>query len=156
MALRAAHATQLQEEKGLNLDLDSLAELRAPVMERVQGVLAARLGLGANVQQMLALRKCLGKPGAPFAGLGFFKWNPELEAEVPDSQISPGKGAEFEIGPCVAERKVHEFERCADGDADSIYFWGLQPIFSADDRQSVLRYSFGRKMGLMQHPLRMC
>jgi len=134
MALWAAGASKLRQEGGLNLDLDSLAQLRAPVMERVQGVLAGRLGLGANMQQMLALRKCLNKPGAPFAGLGFFKWNPDLEAAVPDSEVSAGKGAEFEIGPCVAERKVREFERCADGDADSIYFWGLQPIFSADDR----------------------
>jgi len=48
--------------------------------------------------------------------------------------VSAGNGAEFVIGSCVAETKVREFERCADGDADSIYFWGLQPIFSAEDR----------------------
>jgi len=124
----------LWQENGLNLDLDSLAQLRAPVQERVQGVLAARLGLGANVQQMMALRKRLGMPGAPFAGLGFFKWNPDLEAEIPDGEVSAGKGVGPESGPCIAERKLREFERCADGDADSIYFWGLQPIFSANDR----------------------
>lgn len=134
MAMWAARATNLLQESGLDLDLDNLAQLRAPVLERVQGVLSARLGLGANVQQMLALRKCLGKPGAPFAGLGFFMWNPDLEATVPDADVSAGKNAEFEIVPRVTETKVHEFERCADGDADSIYFWGLQPIFSADDR----------------------
>lgn len=32
------------------------------------------------------------------------------------------------------DKVVHEFESCANLNADSIYFWALQPIFAADNR----------------------
>jgi len=114
---------------------ESLLTENSPVQRRVEGVLAARLGLGDSASQNLALRSALHKPGAPFGGIGFFKWAEELEEKVPDSEHAEvhSFNAEAARSPLVMELKMQEFKRCADGDP-SIYFWVLHPIFNNDDR----------------------
>jgi len=114
----------------------------APVQDRVDGILAARIGLGQDAPQNLALRKALGKPGAPYGGIGFFEWTEELEQTVPDStdchpSCLPNSA---DCHPCcndfrsqtVMALKLQEFERCANG-VPSIYFWVLHPIFNSKD-----------------------
>jgi len=147
---------ELRTHSGLVADTSSLLQVKALVQERVHGILAARLGLGQNAPQNLALRKALGKPGPPYGGIGFFE-TADLEQDMPDSnvaidqngsggcwwrgwlQLAAGgccgceRSVDAEVSLSVMHLKLQEFESCANF-APSFYFWALQPIFDSKDR----------------------
>jgi len=128
----------LRKQSSLVLDISSLMQVKAPVQERVHGVLAARLGLGQSAPENLALRKALCKPGPPYGGVGFFEWTAELEQEIPDSEVAIDESGfepsfDAELSSSVVKLKLREFQNCANFDL-SVYFWVLHPIFDSNDR----------------------
>jgi len=130
---------EMRSQSSLVLNISNLLEVKGPVQERVDGVLAARLGLGQSAPQNLALRHALHKPGPPYGGVGFFEWTADLEQAIPDSDeaMRDGNGCNpsSDVVPpsLVMQLKLQEFERCANG-APSFYFWALHPIFDNSDR----------------------
>lgn len=124
---RRRQAGRRQQRRAcLRLDVASLVASRSPEQRAVQGLPAQHLGLGRSREENLALRRRLGLPGAPFSGMGFFDPQAaEPAAEGPGP--APPRGVTREV---VRRCKLREFRACAEG-RPSVYFWALQPIFSA-------------------------
>lgn len=112
------------------LSIDQLQQLRGPVQERVGELPAVLLGWGADAGENLQLRKGLGRPGAPFGGLGFF--DPRGARETAPSVANGGPQPEL-TADVVRDYKLREFQHCAEG-TSSMYFWALQLIFDIKDR----------------------
>jgi hypothetical protein len=118
---------QLAPIRETALDITALLQVRVPPQELVGEVDAFHLGLGSNAQHNLGLRKRLGKPGAPFGGIGFF--DPQVQAlDGENPGPPPHVTAAF-----VREAKLQEFTRCARGEP-SMYYWGLQPVYAPSGR----------------------
>lgn len=110
----------------LCLDIPRLKLLTTPVQHQVGSYPASCLGLGHNAAENLQLRKRLGKPGAPFGGIGLF--DPQRASEPGEEDPVPKLTAD-----AVKRTKLEEFRRCIEG-SESFYFWSLQPIFNVHDR----------------------
>lgn len=116
----------------LDVDIDQLREIKNPVWTEVNGVLAYHLGWGNVPQQNLALRKRIGRPGAPFGGLGLFDPQKNV-SEVAEPE--PGAPPEDLTAERVKQLKVEQFQLCAIGARDrSVYLWTLQLLFDVQDR----------------------
>jgi len=110
----------------VQVDIEWLQSIKTPVQEHIGSIPAAEIGLGSSLPGNLALRKRVGRPGAPFGGMGIF--NPQVTLP-PALSGEPPLEVNTEV---VYETKVGQFKSCCEG-GKSIYFWGMQPIFNKED-----------------------
>jgi len=113
----------------MKFDVDKLNKWTSPVQTIVDGNAALHLGWGNEFPQQMALRKRLGKPGAPWGGLGFF--DPQVnanDANIPES-CRPPVGLTAQM---VRAIKLEQLRNCAAG-LPSMYFFALQPKYDTND-----------------------
>jgi len=118
----------------LRANTEALNAWKTPVQVKVDGVECRLLGWGPVPPFNLAYRQAIGKPGAPFGGMGFFDpQSADLEKCKPEQKdmLQGALNAELTSGD-VYKLKTGQFQAQASGE-ESAYFWALQPIYDTED-----------------------